>query len=211
MNDCLAFLTAGFLICYLEPLKYSCFNIHADGPGLVFSAVACAALCAGAPRKWRAALPVSALCAVMAIFSKQTFLPVPLALAVWLWIAEGRARAARYLLWLIAAGALAGGASIMTEGAGRLYHCLIWVPVHHPWNNSSHIVSAMQALRGFIRLSMPVEVLVLACLLYFWIGGTAAESHGAGSSRRAGGLSLSLPTTFKPGHLVLWRFRWPKR
>ena len=182
--DCLAFLTAGFLICYLEPLKYSCFNIHADGPGLVFGAVACAALCAGAPNKWRAALPVSALCAVMAIFSKQTFLPVPLALAVWLWVAEGRNRAARYLLWVIAASALAGGASIMAEGAGRLYHCLIWLPAHHPWNDSSHIVSAIQALRSFIRLSMPVPVLVLACLLYFWIGGRRGVAWRALAANR---------------------------
>ncbi len=42
--DVLAFLTAGYLMCYLEPLKYVCFDIHADGPGLVCGGVACGAL-----------------------------------------------------------------------------------------------------------------------------------------------------------------------
>jgi len=169
--DGLAFLTAGFLMCFLEPLRYSCFNIHADGPGLAFGAAACAALYSGRPEKWRAALPVSALCAVLSILCKQTFLPIPIALMVYLWAAEGRARAVRYLFWLVAAGGLAGGAALFVAGPARLYHCLIWVPAHHPWNDSSRIVSAIQATRGFIRLSMPVPVLLLACLVYLWTSG----------------------------------------
>ena len=168
--DGLAFLTAGFLMCFLEPLKYSCFNIHADGPGLALGGVACAALYAG-PRKWRLALPVSALCAVLSIFSKQMFLPVPIALLIYLWAAEGRARALRYLFWLVVASGLAGGAALLTVGPARLYHCLIWLPAHHAWNNPSHIVSAIQALRSFIRLSMPVPVLLLACAVYLWASG----------------------------------------
>ncbi|HXM41399.1 MAG TPA: hypothetical protein VN924_09110 [Bryobacteraceae bacterium] len=169
--DGLAFLTAGFLMCYLEPLKYSCFNIHADGPGLAFSAVACAALCYRGPEKWRAGLPVSALCAVLSIFCKQTFLPVPFALLIYLWAVEGRAQAVRYLLWLMVVGALAGGAAMFAAGPANLYHCLIWVPAHHPWNDSSHIVSAIQAMRSFIRVSMPVPVLLLACAVYLWTSG----------------------------------------
>jgi hypothetical protein len=169
--DGLAFVTAGFLMCYLEPLKYSCFNIHADGPGLAFGAVACAALYSRGPEKWRAALPVSAVCAVLSIFCKQTFLPVPPALLVYLWAAEGRAQAVRYLVWLVAAGALAGGAAMFAAGPANLYHCLIWVPAHHPWNDSSHLVSAIQAMRSFIRVSMPVPVLLLACAVYLWTSG----------------------------------------
>ncbi len=167
--DPLAFLTAGFLICYLEPLKYSCFNIHADGPGLALGAFACAAVYA--PQKWRAALPVSALCAVLAVFSKQPFLPVPIAILVYLWLAEGRARALRYLLWLVAAGTLAGAAALLAEGPQRLYHCLIWLPAHHPWNEPSRILSAIQALRSFIRVSMPVPVLLLTCAAFLWTSG----------------------------------------
>ena len=158
--DVLAFLTLGFLMCYLEPLKYSCFNIHADGPGLALGAVACAVLYSGG------ALPVSALCAVLAIFCKQTFLPVPIALVVYVWARDGRTRALRYLLWLVAAGVLAGGVALVAAGPARLYHCLIWIPAHHPWNDASRIVSAIQAMRSFIRVSMPVPVLLLACVVY---------------------------------------------
>ena len=169
--DGLSFLTAGFLMCLLEPLKYSCFNIHADGPGLALGGVACAALYSGRPEKWRTALPISASCAILCIFCKQTFLPVPIALLVYLWVAEGRARAVRYLFWLAAAGVLAGGAALFAAGPARLYHCLIWIPAHHPWNEPSHIVSAIQAARSFIRLSMPVPVLLLACAVYLGTGG----------------------------------------
>ena len=168
--DVLAFLTAGFLMCFLEPLKYSCFNNHADAPGLAFSAAACAALYPGGPEKWRAALPVSALCAVLSIFCKQLFLPVPIALIVCLWASEGRARAVRYLFWLVAAGVLAGGAALFAAGPARLYHCLIWMPTHHPWKDPSHIVSSIQAIRSFIRLSIPVPLLLLACAMYLWPG-----------------------------------------
>jgi len=168
--DGLAFLAAGFLMCFLEPLKYSCFNIHADGPGLALGAVACAALYSGRPERWRAALPFSATCAVLSIFCKQMFLPLPLALIVYLWAAEGRARAVRYLLWLIVVGSAATAATLLAAGPQRIYHCLIWIPAHHPWNSSSRIVSAIQAMRSFIRLSMPVPVLLLACALYLWTG-----------------------------------------
>jgi hypothetical protein len=183
--DGLAFLTAGFLMCFLEPLKYSCFNIHADGPGLAFGAVACAALYSGRPDKWRAALPVSAWCAVLSIFCKQMFLPVPIALLVYLWAAEGRARAVRYLFWLVVAGGLAGGATLFVVGPERLYHCLIWVPALQPWNGPSRIVSAIQAMRSFIRLSMPVPALLLACLVYLWTSGRLRGPGLRGSMLRA--------------------------
>jgi hypothetical protein len=191
--DGLAFLTAGFLMCYLEPLKYSCFNIHADGPGLAFSALACAALYSGGPEKWRAALPVSALCAVLSIFCKQTFLPVPIVLMVYLWASEGRARAVRYLFWLVAAGGLASAAALFAEGPERLYHCLIWLPAHHPWNDRSRIVSAIQAMRSFIRLSMPVPALLLACVVYLWTSGRLRGPGLRGSMLRALAANRSVP------------------
>jgi|SRR5580658_209213 hypothetical protein len=182
--DGLAFLTAAFLMCFLEPLKYACFNIHADGPGLAFGAMACAALYPGAFEKWRVALPISACCAILSIFCKLTFLPVPIALIVYLWAVEGRTRAIRYLIWLAVAGVLACAAALFVAGPARLYHCLIWIPAHHPWNDASRIVSAMQAMRGFIRLSMPVPVLLLACLGYLWTSGRLGRQSFMGQMRR---------------------------
>jgi hypothetical protein len=168
--DLLAFLAAGLLMCFLEPLKYSCFNIHADGPGLAFGGMACAALYSRGLHKQRLALPASALCAVLSIFCKQMFLPVPAALLIYLWVAEGRTRAVRYLLWLVVAGGVATAAALYLVGPARLYHCVIWLPAHHPWD----LVGALQAMRNFIRLSMPVPVLLLACLVYLW---TAPRLH----------------------------------
>jgi hypothetical protein len=175
--DGLAFLTAGFLMCFLPPLTYSCFSIHADGPGLAFGAVACGALYAGRAEKWRAALLVSALCAVLSVFCKQTFLPVPIALLVWVLAVEGRKVAGRYLLYLVAAGVIATAASIATWGPEPLYHCLIWVPAHHPWRGDSGIGTWMWSARLFIELSYPVLILLLAGAIYFALSGPIREGR----------------------------------
>lgn len=169
-GDVLAFLALGFLMCFLEPLKYSCFNIHADGPGLALGAFACGALYSSRLKKWRIALPVSALCAVLCVFCKQMFLPLPLVLLLYFWLAEGRRQATRYLLWLAAAGGIAVTAAAMAFGLEPLYHCLIWIPGHHPWYPPSRMVSAMQAMRSSIRVSMPVPIILLAGLIYVLSG-----------------------------------------
>lgn len=162
----LGFLTAGFLMCYLEPLKYACFAIHADGPGLACGAVACGALYfRTAGNRW--ALPVSALFAVLAIFCKQTFLPISLALLAYTVASGGWRTARRYFLWLAAAGIALGAIALGTVGPERLYHCLLWVPAHHPWNEDSGLVAMIQAMRSFIRLSLVVLVPLAACGAYF--------------------------------------------
>jgi hypothetical protein len=164
--DGLAFLTAGFLMCYLDPLKFSCFNIHADGPGLAFGAVACGALLyAGGADKWRMALPVSAVCAVLSVFCKQMFLFLPIALLVWVLAVQGRKAAARYLLCLVAAGVISTAAALSAFGLEPLYHSLIWVPAHQPWKDS-HIRTLIGSARLFIRASLPVLIPVLACVIY---------------------------------------------
>jgi len=165
--DALAFLTAGFLMCYLSPLKYSCINIHADGPGLAFAAVACGALYADGRASWRIALPISAVCAVFSVLCKQMFLPVPAALLAYLLAAEGRQRTLQYMAWLAAAGGSSAAAVLYAYGPEQIYHCLIWIPGHQPWNSASRMLSSIQAAREFLRLSAPVTVLLLASGIYF--------------------------------------------
>jgi hypothetical protein len=167
-TDVLAFLTAGFLMCYLEPLKYACFNIHADGPGLACGGIACGALYFS--RQNRFALPVSACFAVLAIFCKQIFLPVPFALLVCVLASGGRRQAIHYLLWVVAAGAVAGAGAMAAVGPERIYHCLIWVPGHQPPNDASALVSIIQAMRNFIRLSLMVVIPLVAVGVYFLAG-----------------------------------------
>ena len=163
--DVLAFLTAGILICYLQPLNYSCFDIHADGPGLAFAAVACGAFYR--PEKSRWAVPLSALCAVLSILCKQMFLPVPFALLAYLVVIGRRKPAVHYLVWLAVFGLVAGAAALAAYGPARLYHCLIWIPAHHPWNSRSRLESWVQSGRSLILLSMPVPVLLVLCAIYF--------------------------------------------
>ena len=164
--DGLAFITAGFLMCFLPPLSYSCFNIHADGPGLAFGAMACGALYASGAEKWRIALPLSAVCAVLSVCCKQTFLSLPIALLIWVLAVRGRKVAGRYLLCLVAAGVFAAAAAMVAWGPEPLYHSLIWVPAHHRWKEGARIASWILSARQFIQLSLPVLILVLACAIY---------------------------------------------
>jgi hypothetical protein len=117
------------------------------------------------------ALPISALCAVLAVFCKQLFLPVPFALLVYLLIAGGRWPEMRYLLWLGAVGGVLLAATLYLAGPARLYHCLIWLPAHHRWGDASRLVTVINAARNFIRLSMPVPVLLSGCAVYLWASG----------------------------------------
>ena len=175
--DAWAFLAGGFLVCYLEPLKYSCFNIHADGPGLAFGAFACGALYTGIVEKWRAALPLSALCAVLSFFSKQMFAPLPIALLVYLFLARGRGAALRYFWWLAAAGAVVTGAALIAVGPERLYHCTIWMPGHSKWSTTSRLVGFLTAARFFIRQSLPVPVLLIAAAVFLGVKGLPAKQE----------------------------------
>ena len=175
--DGLAFLTASFLMCFLPPLTYSCFRIHADGPGLAFGAMACGALYAGRGEKWRIALPVSALCAVLAVFCKQTFLPVPIVLLVWVLAVQGRKVAGRYLLCLFTASVIATAASMAIWGPEPLYHCVIWVPAHDPSSEGSWKLSVVRSAQHFIQLSFPVLILLLAGAFYFALSGRIRDER----------------------------------
>ncbi len=165
-TDVLAFLALAFLMCYLEPLKYSCFNIHSDGPGLALGAFACAALYPG--RRSKSALPIAALCSVLAVFCKQPYIGIPIALAIYIWVSAGRATALRYLLWTSLAAAVCAAVAISFAGLQPLYHCLLWLPSRHPWNSPSHLTSAVQAFRAFIRLSLPVLLLLTASAILLY-------------------------------------------
>lgn len=188
--DWLAALALGFLMTYLEPLKYSCFNVHVDGPGLALGAFAGGFLFPNRLTHRRWAMPASAFCAILAVFSKQVFIGVPLGLILYLWTTWGWRRVRGYLGWLALFGVLGGGLAAFAAGPENLYHCLIWVPAHHPWYPPSKMVSAIQAMRGFLRLAMPVPVILLACLFYWWTARRQAGGWEALRTCRAAPLIL---------------------
>jgi hypothetical protein len=105
--------------------------VHADGPSLALGLLACTALVSrdGAPPSTPALL-ASALAAVLSCWAKQTAAPLPLALALAVWIAHGRAVALRYAVMLAAIGALVSAAFVGWFGRPMLFNMLEIVSRH---------------------------------------------------------------------------------
>lgn len=91
-----AFIMALLLIQYSEPLRYSCINVHADGPSLAFGGMACVFLLRGDGR-WLSMLAAAA-CAVLSVWSKQIAVPIFLGLTLFVYLGDGREKLFRFML-----------------------------------------------------------------------------------------------------------------
>ena len=163
----LPFLATGFMILYLEPLRYSCIRIHADAPAIFFGALAMIALCRG-KRLNTLGLLASAACAVLSVWAKQPFIGVPIGLCIFIAITQGRRQLLRYFLFLVLAGAAISAVFAVTFGVHELYFNLLWVPAHQPWKNSSKIGALFQNFRWLITIAFPVFVGLAACIIYLY-------------------------------------------
>lgn len=121
-----------FWLGVLNTTILSCvFVIHADPVALACATVAGGLLCASPIGKQR--LLLSALFAVLTVASKQTFAPLPVALALFLLIAEGRRTFFRYCAWVAAWGVASAAAIIaLFRPARDLIFNLITLPSHRP-------------------------------------------------------------------------------
>ncbi len=161
----LPFLATGFMILYLEPLRYSCIRIHADAPGIFFGALAIIALCdEKRPRMW--ALIASAVCAVLSVWAKQPFVGLPVGLCIFLAVTEGAQRLVRYFLLLLLATAVISGVFAAIYGAHGLYFNLFWIPGHQAWKNAAHLMALFQSSRWLLTLGFTVFAGLTACLIY---------------------------------------------
>ncbi len=126
------FLVFVALTLDLWPLTYSALTVHVDAPALGLGALAAGCLLGPRPPT-RAALWVSLLAAVLALWTKQVMAPLVLALELFLLAAWGWRLAVRYGLGLLLVGSgslLLAGWSV---GGATLWFHLITVPVSHPW------------------------------------------------------------------------------
>lgn len=157
----LAFIAAGLFICYIPCLRYSCIRPHADGPAISFAAFACAALYYRYRPSGRVALGVSAVCAVLSVLSKQLMVPVPIALFVYLLVADGWTVAWKYAVALIVSGTVCLGAAMLVFGPRQLFYSLIWLPGHHHASGPI-LFEIVQSVRMSISMALPVIILLLA-------------------------------------------------
>jgi hypothetical protein len=150
----LGFTAAGYLICYLEPLRYSCVNIHADGPGIAFGGAACAILRRRDASTRPSAMIASAALAVMAALCKQPLALLAFGLLAYLYLAYGRKTALLYLKALCAAGLILGGLFVWAFGPRELYYH-VSMATRHPWRIAG-AAAIVQPVRTFVRHMFPV-------------------------------------------------------
>jgi hypothetical protein len=161
----LGFTAAVYLICFLEPLRYSCVNIHADGPGLVFGGAACAVL--RWRGRWRLGILGSATLCVMAALCKQPLAMLSVGLLLYLALADGARAALRYLKALCIAGLALGSALLWAFGPSELFYNVVAIAIRHPWQ-ASGAAGIVQPLRVFVRLMFPVLVVAAMVLVIAW-------------------------------------------
>lgn len=171
-------------------LEYVTFTIHVDAPALGFGALACAGLL------WRHRLGdrwgfvLSALAAVLAVWSKQVMVPLLAALPLYLGCNEGWRVAWRYGRILILTGLAASGLMIILFGPlDVLWLNLVTVPSRHPWRGEGGVDALLFGARKLVVETTMAWVLALVALGLRW---TAARSPGMGAAGRLQGAQSTI-------------------
>ncbi len=123
-----AMLCFGLLVVHDLGLRFSAMSIHADAPSLGLAATACLALMGRRPH-----LALSAGCAALAVWTKQTTVPLLVALPLWIAATWGMRRALAYVGWLVAALAVVSGVLLAVFGAGDVLFNMVTLPGRMPW------------------------------------------------------------------------------
>jgi hypothetical protein len=123
-----AMLCFGLLVLHDLGLRFSAMSIHADAPSLGLAAVACLALMGSRPR-----LAMSALFAALAVWTKQTTVPLLVALPLWVAATWGLRRALVYVVWLALALALVSAVLLAVFGIDDVVFNMVTLPGHMPW------------------------------------------------------------------------------
>ncbi len=117
----------------LSSLKRSAFTIHADAPALGFAAMACAFIYW--KRRFRnewLPLFLSALFAVLAVGSKQTTVPIAIALPLFVLYADGRKSFFKYLAALGICAAFFAAACAVLFNLNDMFDSMVRMPSRHP-------------------------------------------------------------------------------
>jgi hypothetical protein len=170
-----------FVSTSTSSLSYSLFKPHADAPSLGFAMLACAlTLRAGEPTAPR--LAGAGLLAWLSVLSKQTMVPILVALPVWLLLAHGRSVCARFAGWL----GLTGACSMLLVTAffrpeGVLFNTLV-IPARVPWELDRYprVIALVMAGAELVVHATPLVVL-LAVTAFL-----AAAVRSPSSSRASG-------------------------
>lgn len=146
-----------------DVLRGPASGIHPDALALAASTVACALVYTEERRRELPRLLASAFATIVAIGAKQVTAPVSLAIAAYLWTAEGAATARRYLLAVAGLGVVTLGMILCVTDLRAMIHNTITVPFSHPWQGGGGSASLLHAIRDLGSRALPFLATLAAC------------------------------------------------
>ncbi len=169
-------LTLGFFVLFclfttnMESLTYSAFTIHADAPTLGFAGMACLFLYAKKQKHAKGlTYELSALFTALSIGSKQTSIPLVVALFVYICLSEGRKEACQYLLYFFVFMALLGGLTLWVSDARAFFFNTFLIPAHTPWIKDNRLLALLGVTKDVLAQSWFFFSFLTLCLVYLLI------------------------------------------
>lgn len=149
-----------------KPLRDAAFNVHVDAPTLGLAALACGLLYFYRERQGRMNLVLSAVFAVLAVWSKQTAVPLLIALPLYLMMTESVKAGVRYTLYLLAAGGVISGLFLWVFNPQNLIFNILVIPGHQELRGNVPKALADASVKFFIE-GIAVISLALVSLVPF--------------------------------------------
>lgn len=164
-------LTLGFYWLVTNPfwLRQVAFNVHADAPAIGLGLCACLFALRFAETSKTADLVLTALFTHSSVATKQTMLPLLVAIPAWLWLRGQRPQALKLLcvsavvgvaLWLVIA---------LAYGWPAVWFNLVYIPGHHPWYETVGRFSWVSNVHSGHRLAVLGEAFVDYVLSNGWL------------------------------------------
>jgi hypothetical protein len=125
------------LLAYLLPsLRMSLEGTSHDCPALGFGLAACLAIYFDEAGHWRSLL-LSALFAVLAVWTKQVMAPLLITLPLWTVLMHGWRRGTAHVVCLITVGVPISAILAVLIGPSDMFFNILTLPARHPWNGQS--------------------------------------------------------------------------
>lgn len=142
-----ALLWAGFGWWSLQcpPLAFSGFSIHADAPALGLAAMAVWLV-------WGGRVGLGAVAAVLAVYAKQTMVPVMLALFIYLWLWGKVGSLMVFVKGLGLSGLVVSLGLWLSFDPGAMWFNTMVLPASHPWRSPDRVgilLSSLAELGGY--------------------------------------------------------------
>jgi hypothetical protein len=132
-----AFLAVAWESFNAESLSRCIIIAAPDAPALGLAACACAAIYANRSAR---NLLLSALAAILCVWTKQNYAPLLLGLLIWVAILDGMKAAGMYLGFLAGIGIIISAILLPLFGASNMWYHMVTLPGSHPWRDTEHNV-----------------------------------------------------------------------